>query len=807
MENEQQQIEKHSEKKVDPTSLEVPEILSILPLNGFVFFPGMGFPLQIADDSSKQLIDAALLGDRMIGLASTKKPVPEGVDRFSEDDLYRVGVIGYIHKLSKEKEGFYHVMISGTKKIEILKIIETTPYHQASVSEIPMDWHESPQGQAMILSLRTQFAKLVQLMELPKELAATLNALDNPFHISYLVTSQLNLKVGDEQEILEIKDFEPLLKRVMMELSKRLETVETSHQLQESVKKDIDGRQREFYLRQQMDSIRKELGEDGEKVEVKELREKFSAKKLPEETRSVVDKELIRLERISPSSPEYSVTRNYLDWILDLPWLESSTDTLDLDKAERDLERDHYGLRKIKKRILEFLAVRKLKQDMHGPILCFSGPPGVGKTSLGQSIAKTMNREFVRIALGGLRDEAEIRGHRRTYIGALPGRIIQSLKKAKTNNPVFLLDEIDKLGNDFRGDPSSALLEVLDPEQNSTFTDHYLDLEFDLSKVMFIATANVLDTIPEPLRDRMEVVELSGYTMQEKVAIARRHLLSKQMEAHALGEDDLEISDEALGGLVESYTREAGVRNLEREIAAICRGLAAEKARGHKGKRVVGIADLYTFLGPVRFFPEIKARHWGPGLATGLAWTPVGGKILFIESSKMKGSGGLTLTGKLGDVMKESATAAHSYIRSHAKELGIDEEIFSKIDIHVHVPEGAIPKDGPSAGVAMVASLVSVITGRSVRPDLAMTGEITLRGDVLPVGGIGEKVLGALRAGIRELVLPVLNEKDVLEIPEDIRKGVIFHYPQTIEDALGILLEKKGPGKVKSSRKQGAGAL
>jgi len=712
-------------------------------------------------------------------------------------------VIGYIHKLSKEKEGYYHVMVSGTKKIEIIKIIETMPYHQATVQEIPMVWNETPQGQAMILSLRTQFAKLVQLMELPKELAATLNALDNPFHISYLVTSQLNLKVEEEQNILEIKEFEELLKRVMLELSKRLETVETSHKLQESVKKDIDGRQREFFLRQQMDAIRKELGEDGEKVEVKELREKFAVKSLPEETRKVVDKELVRLERISPSSPEYSVTRNYLDWILDLPWLESSTDTLDLEKAESDLERDHYGLKKIKKRILEFLAVRKLKQDMHGPILCFSGPPGVGKTSLGQSIAKTMNREFVRISLGGVRDEAEIRGHRRTYIGALPGRIIQSLKKAKTNNPVFLLDEVDKLGNDFRGDPSSALLEVLDPEQNATFTDHYLEIEFDLSRVMFIATANVLDTIPEPLRDRMEVVELSGYTLQEKVAIARRHLLAKQMKAHALNDDDLVLSDETLSAIVESYTREAGVRNLEREIAAICRGVAAEIARGHRKKRVVGKDDLYAFLGPIRFFPEIKARNWGPGLATGLAWTPVGGKILFIESSRMKGSGGLTLTGKLGDVMKESATAALSYIRSHAKELEIDEGLFARIDIHVHVPEGAIPKDGPSAGVAMVASLVSVITGRSVRPDVAMTGEITLRGDVLPVGGIGEKVLGALRAGIREMVLPVLNEKDVLEIPEDIRKGVVFHYPQSIEDALAILLEKKGRSKSRPLKKQG----
>ncbi|MBW6520239.1 MAG: endopeptidase La [Desulfoarculaceae bacterium] len=791
MEKEQQQ----TEKRVDPASLAVPEILSILPLHGFVFYPGMGFPLQVGEEASKQLIDDALLGERMIGLVSTRKTESQDMKNLTEEDLCRVGVIGYIHKINKEVPGYYHVIVSGTKKIEIVKVVETTPYYRATVREVPMVFHESPQGQAMILSLRTQFARLVQLMELPQELDVALNSLENPFHISYLITTQLNLKVEDEQEILEIIDFEELLKRIMLELGKRLETVETSHKIQESIKKDISGQQREFYLRHQLDSIRKELGEDGEKVEVKELREQFAAKKLPEEVRKVVEKELGRLERISPASPEYAVSRNYLDWILDLPWLESSTDTLDLDKAESDLDRDHYGLKKIKKRILEFLAVRKLKEDLHGPILCFSGPPGVGKTSLGQSIAKTMNREFVRIALGGVRDEAEIRGHRRTYIGALPGRIIQSLKRAKTNNPVFMLDEIDKLGNDFRGDPSSALLEVLDPEQNATFTDHYLDLEFDLSRIMFIATANVLDTIPDPLRDRMEVVELPGYTLQEKVAIARRHLLAKQMEAHGLSEENLVIEDEALACLVESYTREAGVRNLEREIAAICRGIAAEIARGHTGKRVVGADDLYTFLGPVRFFPEIKARNWGPGLATGLAWTPVGGKILFIESSKMKGNGVLTLTGKLGEVMKESATAALSYIRSHAKELGIDEKIFSRIDIHVHVPAGAIPKDGPSAGVAMVASLVSVITGRLVRPEVAMTGEITLRGDVLPVGGIGEKVLGALRAGIREIVLPLLNEKDVLEIPEDIREGVVFHYPQTIEEALDIFLEKRVASK------------
>ncbi|MFH2122614.1 MAG: endopeptidase La [Pseudomonadota bacterium] len=791
MEKDQQQVE----KKVDPTSLAVPEILPILPLHGFVFYPGMGFPLQVGDEASKQLIDDALLGERLIGLVSTRKTAPEEVVNLTEEDLCRVGVIGYIHKISKEKEGYYHVIVSGTKKIEIVKVIEAVPYYRATVREVPMIFHESQQGQALIFSLRSQFARLVQLMGLPRELDLTLNSLDNPFHISYLVITQLNVKVEVEQEILEIRDFEELLKRVVLELSKRLETVETSQKIQESVKKDINGQQREFFLRHQLESIRKELGEDGEKVEVKELREQFAVKSLPDEVRKVVEKELVRLERLSPASPEYAVSRNYLDWILDLPWLESSTDTLDLDKAETDLDRDHYGLKKIKKRILEFLAVRKLKEDMHGPILCFSGPPGVGKTSLGQSIAKTMNREFVRIALGGVRDEAEIRGHRRTYVGALPGRIIQSLKKANTNNPVFMLDEIDKLGNDFRGDPSSALLEVLDPEQNATFTDHYLDLEFDLSKVMFIATANMLDTIPDPLRDRMEVVELSGYTLQEKVAIARRHLLAKQMEAHGLSEENLVLADEALASLVESYTREAGVRNLEREIATICRGIAADIARGRTEKRVVGPDDLYSFLGPVRFYPEIMARNWGPGLATGLAWTPVGGKILFVESSRMKGSGILTLTGKLGEVMKESATAAHSYIRSHAKQLGIDENIFSKIDIHVHVPAGAVPKDGPSAGVAMVASLVSVITGRVVRPEVAMTGEITLRGDVLPVGGISEKVLGALRAGIREMVLPVLNEKDVLEIQDDIRKDVIFHYSHSIEEALEILLEKRVASK------------
>ncbi len=782
--------EKVKEKQVDPLTLQVPEILSILPLHGFVFYPGMGFPLQIGSDSSKKLIDDALLGDRMIGLVPSRIE-KSGKDDITPKDLYGTGVVGYIHKLTKAEEGYYQVLVSGTKKIETVEYIETEPYLKAKVQEIPMVVVEDKKIEALILNVRNQFLKLVKLTQLPQEMATTVNALADPFHIAFLVSSQLNLKIADEQEILELLDVDELLHRVARELTKRLETVEMSQELQESIKKDMDGKQREFFLRQQLKAIRKELGEgDEDKVEVKELRERIAEKKLSPEAEKVVEKELGRLERISPSSPEYTVSRNYIDWILDLPWMDSTIDTLDLDLAEKDLDRDHYGLHKIKKRILEFLAVRKLKDDMHGPILCFAGPPGVGKTSLGQSIARTMNRKFVRMALGGMRDEAEIRGHRRTYIGALPGRIIQSLKKAGSNNPVFLLDEVDKLGSDFRGDPSSALLEVLDPEQNFTFTDHYLDIEFDLSRVMFIATANVLDTIPGPLRDRMEIVDLSGYTEQEKVAIARRHLLGKQLEAHALSEDDLDIPEETMVALSRSYTREAGVRNLERQIAAVCRGVAAEIARGRTDKRVVMPDDLHDFLGPIRFFPEMKARTWGPGLATGLAWTPVGGQILFIETSSMKGRGGLTLTGKLGDVMKESATAALTYIRSHAKELNIDEDVFSATDLHVHVPEGAIPKDGPSAGVAMVNSLVSVITGKAVRQDVAMTGEITLRGDVLPVGGIAEKVLAALRAGIRELILPVLNEKDVLEIPEDVREGVIFHYPHTIEEALEFALEK-----------------
>jgi ATP-dependent Lon protease len=568
----------------------------------------------------------------------------------------------------------------------------------------------------------------------------------------------LNLPLDEEQLILEIGELKEMLRKVAEELAKRLETVEMSNNIQKAVKEDMDDKQREFFLRQQLKQIRKELGDEDDQADINELKKRVEDAELGEEPRKAAEKELGRLAKIPPSSPEYTVSRTYLEWILDLPWETSTTDELDIEEAQRVLNNDHYGLEKVKKRIIEFLAVRKLKHDMHGPILCFVGPPGVGKTSLGQSIARALGRKFVRISLGGVRDEAEIRGHRRTYIGALPGRIIQSLRKAGSNNPLFMLDEIDKLGMDFRGDPSSALLEVLDPEQNFSFADHYMEIPFDLSRTMFITTANMLDTIPGPLRDRMEVIELPGYTEDEKLMIAKEHLIEKQLEAHGLTGDDLELTDDAIRNVIRSYTREAGVRNIERKLAAICRVVAKDIVSGSTEKAVVDTRDLLDYLGPIRFFPEMLARTWGPGLATGLAWTPFGGDILFIESAKMPGRGGLSLTGKLGEVMKESATAAMTYLRSKASKFNIEDVVFAETDTHVHVPEGAIPKDGPSAGVAMVVSLTSLFTDRAVRKDLAMTGEITLRGDVLPVGGIKEKVIAAARAGIKHIILPHLNE-------------------------------------------------
>jgi ATP-dependent Lon protease len=775
---------------VNPKDLPIPEELPVLPLNDFVFFPGMGFPLQVSNEHSRQLIDDALLKDRLIAVVSHKKINEEEPTKELSEHLYSIGVACYIHKLIKSQEGFYQVVMSAVKKIRILEYTAQEPYLKARTEVIDMKSEDDKEVEAHILNLRNQFKKLVTLSNLPPELYMTVAAITDPYHIAYLVASQLNLSLDEEQLILEIGELKEMLRKVAEELAKRLETVEMSNNIQKAVKEDMDDKQREFFLRQQLKQIRKELGDEDDHADINELKKRVEDAELGEEPRKAAEKELGRLAKIPPSSPEYTVSRTYLEWILDLPWEISTTDELDIEEAQRVLNNDHYGLEKVKKRIVEFLAVRKLKHDMHGPILCFAGPPGVGKTSLGQSIARALGRKFVRISLGGVRDEAEIRGHRRTYIGALPGRIIQSLRKAGSNNPLFMLDEIDKLGMDFRGDPSSALLEVLDPEQNFSFADHYMEIPFDLSRTMFITTANMLDTIPGPLRDRMEVIELPGYTEDEKLMIAKEHLIEKQLEAHGLTGDDLELTDDAIRNVIRSYTREAGVRNIERKLAAICRVVAKDIVSGSTEKAVVDTRDLLDYLGPIRFFPEMLARTWGPGLATGLAWTPFGGDILFIESAKMPGRGGLSLTGKLGEVMKESATAAMTYLRSKASKFNIEDAVFAETDTHVHVPEGAIPKDGPSAGVAMVVSLTSLFTDRAVRKDLAMTGEITLRGDVLPVGGIKEKVIAAARAGIKHIILPHLNEKDVIELPDNVKKGIKFHLVQGIEETLEIALEK-----------------
>ena len=776
---------------VNPTDLPVPDTLPVLPVHGFVFFPGMGFPIQVSHPASKKLIDDVLLKERLIAIVS-HKTAKEVEKKLDTDNLYSVGVMGYIHKMNKGVEGFYHVLVSAVQKIKVLDFIKGETYPIAKVELIELKSTEDTEEEALILNLNNQFKKLIELANLPPEIFMTLSSVANSFHLAYIIISQLNLPLEEEQQMLEIEDSKILLRRVTKKLANRLETVEMSNKIQKDIKDDMGTKQKEFFLRQQLKSIRKELGEgEEENIELKELKQKLAEASLSDEARKTAEKELERLERIPAASAEYTVCRNYLDWLLDLPWEKSSTDNLDINLARQHLDEDHYGLKKIKKRILEFLAVRKLKQDMHGPILCFTGPPGTGKTSLGKSIAHTMGREFIRISLGGVRDEAEIRGHRRTYIGALPGRIIQSIRKAGTNNPLFMLDEIDKLGMDFRGDPSSALLEVLDPEQNSTFVDHYIEIAFDLSKVMFITTANVLGHIPSPLQDRMEVIELSGYTVEEKLMIAKQFLVPKELEAHGVTENDLQIEDEAIRTIIQSYTREAGVRNMERELASICRKVATEIVSGHIGQTMVKAENLDDFLGTVKFFPEITARSWGPGLVTGLAWTPVGGTLLFIESASMEGKGSLTLTGMLGDVMKESATAALTYIRSHMKTLNIPDIDFSKRDIHIHVPEGAIPKDGPSAGVAMVVCLASLLTGRPVRRDLAMTGEITLRGDVLPVGGIKEKVLAASGASIKEIILPNLNKKDEGEIPDNVKKGVSFHFVQKIEEVLELALPEE----------------
>ena len=771
--------------------VKIPERLPILVVRGMVLYPGLIIPIMVGRVPSKRLVDKALLGDQMIAVTTQKK---EDGEEPGPDDIFHVGTAAQILKMMKLPDGAYQIIVRAIKKIRLVDFEKADEdgywTARAEVIDLPdMSKYEADKEiEALLLNIRRQFEKMAQLAGIPPEVVMlTLNA-ESPLQLAYLIASNLNITIEQRQEILEENDFKKLLELITRHLTQQLETLELSKQIQEKVKADLDKNQREFFLRQQLKAIQKELGiEDERSIEIQELKERLEKTKMPEEARKAAERELDRLSKMPPGAAEYTVSRTYLEWLLELPWEVSTEDRLDIDEAAAILDKDHFDLEKVKKRILEYLAVLKLKRDMKGPILCFVGPPGVGKTSLGQSIAESLGRKFIRISLGGVRDEAELRGHRRTYVGALPGRIIQGLRRAGSNNPVFMLDEVDKLGYDFRGDPSSALLEILDPEQNHNFSDHYIEVPFDLSRVMFIATANLLEPIPPALQDRMEVLELPGYTPEEKLQIAKKYLIPEQLENHGLTSEMLQITDEAVSDIIRLYTKEAGVRNLERQIAAICRSVAKNVVSGKKGLVVVDAKDLEKILGPIKYIPEMAARVWGPGLATGLAWTPVGGDIIFIEATKMKGKGQLILTGQLGDVMKESATAALSYVRSQAEALGIDDEIFGKTDVHIHVPAGAIPKDGPSAGIAMVMALISLFQNRETRKDVAMTGEITLRGEVLPVGGIKEKVLAAKRSGITNVILPALNEKDLVEVSEPLKEGMKFHFVNLIPDALKVV--------------------
>jgi len=780
------------EEKGKEEKIVVPNELPVLPLRGTVLYPDLILPIMVGRKKSVKLIDDAMDGDRIIGIITQKR---SEIEEPKESDLYSVGVAALILRMIRELDGSQRVIVQGVSRIKVKEYSQKDPYFKVKCDTIEENFLAGVEIDALVMNLKNLFQRAVELAPyLTAELGTMVNNIKSAAILSDLIASNLNISTAEKQAILETFDVRERLTKVHLHLNKEIQVLELGNKIQSQVKEDMDRTQREYYLREQMKAIKKELGElDEHSTEIKELRDKIKKAKMPPDALAAAEKELDRLAKIPPASAEYTVARTYLDWLVELPWSETTEDNLDIDNAQKTLDEDHYDLEKVKKRILEYLAVRKLKANMKGPILCFVGPPGVGKTSLGKSIARTMGRKFMRISLGGVRDEAEIRGHRRTYVGALPGRIIQGIKKSGSNNPIFMLDEVDKIGTDFRGDPSSALLEVLDPEQNFSFSDHYIDVSFDLSKVMFITTANVLDTIPPALRDRMETLELPGYSEDQKIMIAKQFLLPKQISEHGLTSDYIEFQDNALQTIIISYTREAGVRNLEREIAAICRGVAKDVARGIMEKVVISTESLHKFLGPVKFFPEVAERTSEPGVATGLAWTPTGGDIIFVEATKMRGEKGLTLTGQLGDVMKESAQAALAYVRTKSKELGIEEDFFEKNDIHIHVPAGAIPKDGPSAGITMFVALTSLLTNIPIRSDVAMTGEITLRGLVLPVGGIKEKVLAGMRAGIKTIILPKKNEKDLEEIPEHIRNQMNFKFIQRMDEAIELALKHPDP--------------
>jgi ATP-dependent Lon protease len=774
-------------------AVEIPSTLPVLPLKETVVFPDSATPLAIGQERSIALIDDVVARDRMVALVSVKNA---DADQPDWDDLYEIGTAAIVHKLIKVPDGTLRILVQGLQRIRVDSRVQDEPFLVGSFSPLPDIAEETKELEALTRNVQMQFGRIVGLVPyLPAELELAAANVDDPSALSHLVASTLRLKTDEKQQLLEEPDVEKRLLAISAILSRELEVFELGTKIQSQVQSELEKGQREYFLRQQLKAIQEELGEsDPEQAELQELRERVAQAELPEEVRKAVDRELGRLERLPTAAAEYGVIRTYLDWILSVPWSKTTEDNLDLERARRVLDEDHYDLDKVKDRIIESLAVAKLKNDVSGSILCFVGPPGVGKTSLGQSIARTLGREFVRISVGGVRDESEIRGHRRTYIGAMPGTIIRALRDAESRNPVFLIDEIDKMGSDYRGDPASAMLEVLDPEQHSTFRDHYLDLPFDLSKVLFITTANQLETIPGPLLDRMDVIHLSGYTEDEKVGIARKYLVPKQLEAHGLDAERVTLTENALRTVIREYTREAGVRNLERQIAALARKAARRVAEGKaKGTARIDERRVRSWLGPRRFAGDVRRRTSDPGVATGLAVTAIGGDVLFIEASAYPGRGRLRVTGQLGEVMQESAQAALSWVRSHTELLGLDPEWFSEHDIHVHVPAGAVPKDGPSAGITMVTAIVSLVSGRPVSEEVAMTGEVTLSGQVLGIGGVRDKVLAAQRAGVKRVVLPKENEPDLEDLPSEAKKELEFVLAEHVDEVLATAFDGVSP--------------
>jgi ATP-dependent Lon protease len=781
-----------TEWKIDASEkspqVEIPDVLPLLPIRDIVIYPYMMLPLFVGRDVSIRAVEESLSRDRLIFLVAQKNSAEENPN---SGDIHRVGTIASIMRMLKLADGRVKILVQGLSKGEVDHYLRERPFFEVKIRKVlePTLQEVPIEVEALMRNAKEKIEQILNLKNLPPEIVMVTDNITDPGVLADLVASNLRLKIEESQAILEIFDPVERLKKVNELLSRELELSTMQARIQSQAKEEMSKTQRDYFLREQLKQIQQELGEGDERTEeLNELKKQIEKAKMPVEVKREVDKQLKRLEQMHPESSEASLVRTYLDWLVDLPWSKKTKDNLNIKKAKQVLDEDHYNLEKVKERILEYLAVNKLRRKIKGPVLCFVGPPGVGKTSLGRSIARALGRNFVRVSLGGIRDEAEIRGHRRTYVGALPGRIIQGIKQAKSNNPVFMLDEIDKVGADFRGDPSAALLEVLDPEQNHAFSDHYLNLAFDLSNVLFICTANLLDPVPPALADRMEVIQLSGYTNEEKLEIARKFLIPRQLEDNGISPTNLEISDDALLRIISEYTKEAGLRNLEREIASICRKVARKIAEGKGESTRITRANLHLFLGVPKFLPEPEQEHHEIGVATGLAWTSSGGEVLYVEASLSKGRGNLTLTGQLGDVMKESAQAAVSYARAHARKLGIEEDFYQKLDIHIHVPAGAIPKDGPSAGITMAAALISALTKRPVSRDVAMTGEITLRGRVLPIGGLKEKSLAAFRAGIKSIVIPERNEKDLDEIPKPLRRKLRWVVAKNMSDVLRIAL-------------------